>query len=120
MTHDRSYAPVGEQTGLLYLLIVRKFMTTQYDHIKLFDLLDKAEQLASEFQGGYSGQFLSAEEFHLSLFESINELKKGDKTQLDKLYIWFLPTSCWDDFTGKDGQYLANEISKLLSKLITA
>ena len=95
-------------------------MTTQSDYTKLIDLLDKAEQLASEFQGGYSGQFLSAEEFHQALFDSINKFKQGDKTQLDKLHIWFLPTSCWDDFVGKDGQDLANEIIALLSTLTKA
>ena len=92
-------------------------MTTQTDHTKLINLLDKAEKLASKFQGGYSGQFLSAEEFHQALFDSINKFKQGDNTQLDRLHIWFLPTSCWDDFIGKDGQDLANEISRLLSTL---
>jgi len=95
-------------------------MTTQSDYTKFIDLLDKAEKLAGKFQGGYSGQFLSAEEFHQALFDSINKFKQGDKTQLDKLHIWFLPTSCWDDFIGKDGQDLAIEISGLLSTLTKA
>jgi hypothetical protein len=95
-------------------------MTTQSDYTKIIDLLDKAEKLASEFQGDYFGQFLSAEEFHQALYNSINKFKQGDKTQLDKLHIWFLPTSCWDDFVGKDGQDLANEISVLLSTLTKA
>ena len=69
-------------------------MTTQTNHTKLIDLLDKAEKLASVFQGGYSGHFLSAEEFHRALFDSINKFKQGDKSQLNKLPIWFLPTSC--------------------------
>jgi hypothetical protein len=94
-------------------------MTTQTNHTKLIDLLDKAKKLAGEFQGGYSGQFFSAEEFHQALFDSINKCKQGDKTQLDKLHIWFLPTSCWDYFIGKDGQYLANKITQLLSTLTT-
>ncbi len=92
-------------------------MTASIDHTKLIELLDKAEKLADEFQGGYSGQFLSAEEFHQALFDSINKLKQGDNTQLNKLHIWFLPTSCWDDFIGRDGQDLVNEISSLLSIL---
>ena len=95
-------------------------MTKPSDYNKLIDLLDKAEKLASKFQGGYSGQFLSAEEFHQSLLDSINKFKQGDKTQLDKLHIWFLPTSCWDDFIGIEGQTLVNEISELLSTLTKA
>jgi len=83
----------------------------------LLELLDKAEKLASEFTGGYSGEFLSAEEFHLALKDSINRLKQGDKTQLEELNLWFYPTSCWDDFIGRDGQDLANQISEILIKL---
>ena len=95
-------------------------MTTPFDHTKLINLLEKAEKLASKFHGGYSGQFLSAEEFHQAFLESINKFKQGDNTQLDKLNIWFLPTSCWDNFVGKDGQNLANKISELLSTLTKA
>jgi len=90
---------------------------THSDYTRLVDLLDKAEKLASEFQGGFSGQFLSAEDFYQALRGSINKYKQGDKTQLDKLHIWFLPTSCWDDIIGKDGQDLANEISGLLATM---
>jgi hypothetical protein len=92
-------------------------MTTQSDHIKLVNLLNKAVQLLSKFRGGYSGEFLSAEEFHQALLDSIKKYKLGEKSQLSKLHIWFLPTSCWDDFVGKEGQELANEISGLLSHL---
>jgi hypothetical protein len=95
-------------------------MTKPTDHNKLIDLLDKAEKLASEFRGGYSGQFLSAEEFHQALVDSISKFKQGDNTQLDKLHNWFLPTSCWDDFIGIEGQTLGNEISELLSTLTKA
>ena len=95
-------------------------MTTLTDHTKLIYLLDKAEKLASEFKGGYSGEFLSAEKFHQALIDSIKKFKQGDNTQLDKLHVWFLPTSCWDNFIGKDGQDLANEISRLLSTLTKA
>lgn len=92
-------------------------MTTETDKKKLIELLDKAEHLAGQFSGGYSGQSLSAEEFHSALVDSIAKLKNGDNSQLDKLYIWFLPTSCWDDFVGRDGQDLANQISDILVKM---
>lgn len=89
-------------------------MTTETDKKKLIELLDKAEHLAGQYSGGYSGQFLSTEEFHSALVDSITKLKDGANPQLDKLNIWFLPTSCWDDFVGSDGQDLANQISALL------
>ena len=92
-------------------------MTRETDKKKLIDLLDKAEHLAGQFSGGYSGQFLSAEEFHMALVDSITKLKSGDSSQLDKLNIWFLPTSCWDDFVGRDDQDLANQISDILVKM---
>jgi hypothetical protein len=84
----------------------------------LIALLDKAETLASQYTGGYSGGFFSAEEFHEALSESIRKLKNGDNSQLDKLHLWFLPTSCLDDFVGKEGEHLGNEISRLLSMLV--
>ena len=90
---------------------------TETDMKRLIELLDKAEHLAGQYSVGYSGPFLSAEEFHLALVDSITKLKSGDNAPLDKLNIWFLPTSCWDDFVGRDGQELANEISDLLIKM---
>ena len=83
----------------------------------LFKTLDNAESLASKYSGGYSGQFSSAQEFHLSLTESIEKLKSGDDSQLDKFKIWFLPTSAWDDFVGFEGQDLANQISDILIQM---
>lgn len=81
---------------------------------KLVEALGKADKLLAEFQGGYSGQFLSAGEFRKVLSESVYRFKQGDDNELDRLRVWFLPTSCWDDFTGIHGQALANEISCLL------
>lgn len=92
-------------------------MTTKTDNKKLVELLDKAQNLAGQFSGGYSGDFLSAEEFHKILVESITKLKNGDNSQLYKLNTWFLPTSCWDDFVGHEGLDLANQISDLLVKM---
>lgn len=86
-------------------------MPTETDHKTLIELLDKAEHLSRQFSGGYSGQFLSAEEFHASLAVSITKLKSGDNSQLGNLNLWFLPTSCWDDFVGSEGKELANQIS---------
>ena len=79
----------------------------------------EAVQLASAYSGGYSGEFLSAQEFHKALLNSIKYLKQDDSSQLHKLAVWFAPTSCWDDFIGFEGRDLANEISELLTKLNT-
>ncbi len=86
---------------------------------ELLKLLDEAEQLASEYTGGYSGPFFSAQEFHRALSDSIAKLKNGYVSQLKQLDFWFLPTSCWDDFIHADGQHLADQISSLLSQLRT-
>jgi hypothetical protein len=84
---------------------------------RLYLLLDKAEELAVQFRGGYSSQFSSAEEFHGALTESITEFKAGDTDQLNSLWLWFAPTCDWDDFIHQDGQELANEIFPLLTDL---
>jgi len=84
---------------------------------KLITLLEEAANLISEFTGGYSNQFSSAEEFHEALVESIEKLKNGDETQLETLVSWFYPTSSWDEFVGYPGMDLANKISEMLSKI---
>jgi hypothetical protein len=81
---------------------------------KLFELLDKAIQISENFSGGYSGDFLSAEEFHTALKISVDKFKAGDDTQLNNLYIWFAPTCQWDDFVGSNGIELGDEIFNLL------
>ncbi len=84
---------------------------------RLYLLLDKAEELAGQFTGGYSDHFFSAQEFHKALAESIAKLKSGDTDQLNYLWLWFAPTYDWDDFIHHDGEDLANEIFPLLTNL---
>jgi hypothetical protein len=84
----------------------------------LIGLLDEAKDLSGQFSGGYSGNFFSAEEFHTALIESVDKLRNGDMSQLNELHFWFLPTSCWDDFIGMEGAFLANQISELLIEMI--
>lgn len=76
-----------------------------------------AEELAREFSGGYSKNFFSAQEFHKALSDSAIRLKAGDIDQLNHLWRWFAPTCDWDDFIGKDGLKLANEIFELVAEL---
>jgi hypothetical protein len=93
-------------------------MTLDNSKIKrLLKLLDEAEKLAGQFSGGYSNNFLSAQEFHSALADSIKKLKAGDYDQLNELWLWFAPTCDWDDFIHKDGEDLANEIHPLVTEL---
>ena len=84
---------------------------------QLLQLLEEAERLSAEYTGGYSNRFLSAEEFHAALSDSIARLKAGDTSQLQRLRLWFAPTCDWDDLVGKEGIALANTISELLDQL---
>lgn len=84
---------------------------------RLIKLLDEAEKLAGQFSGGHSNNFLSAQEFHIALTDSINKLKSGDNDQLNYLCLWFAPTCDWDDFIHQDGENLANEIYPLVTEL---
>lgn len=84
---------------------------------RLLKLLDNAEKLAGQFTGGYSNNFLSAQEFHTALKDSKNKLKAGDAEQLNELWLWFAPTGDWDDFIHQDGEDLANEIFSLITEL---
>ena len=77
--------------------------------------LIEAEELASQFRGGYSNEFDSATDFHAALKLAVEAFSNGDDKQLSKIKTWFLPTSCWDDFIGLDGEDLANQISSLIN-----
>ena len=93
-------------------------MTDNSTFSKLLELLDNATETVREYSGGYSGSFLSAEDFHKELKLAVDRLKSNDMTVLDKIQTWFLPTSAWDDFVGMDGIHLGNSISDLTAKII--
>ena len=86
---------------------------------RLVNLLEKSEKKLSRYEGGYSGQYLSAQEFHKDLKSSIADYKDGDDSTLDQFYVWFAPTCQWDDFVGKEGENLANEIFEIVDELRT-
>ena len=62
--------------------------------------LKKAEKILSEYSGGYSGEHLSAEDFHSDLVDRIKKLENGDESVIEDLWVWFAPTCQWDDFVG--------------------
>jgi len=77
---------------------------------KLIIDLGKAKELLLEYDGGYSGDFHSAEEFRNALSEKTEMLENGNFDALKDLWVWFAPTSAWDDFVGTAGLQLGNEI----------
>ncbi|MCT8341239.1 barstar family protein [Flavobacteriaceae bacterium TK19130] len=79
--------------------------------------LEKVEKLVSEYSGGYSERYFSAEEFHAELKDRIEKLKKGYYYVIYDLDLWFLPTSDWDDFVGIEGMEIANKLSPQLSRI---
>ena len=83
---------------------------------KLINTLWRAEEIASEFEGGYSERFIDAKDFHKALKASIIRFEKGDDTVLDEIFLWFLPTSDFDDFVGFAGMDVANEVCELINQ----
>ncbi len=84
---------------------------------KLIHELGLAEKLVAEFSGGYSDDFMSAEEFHKALKTTIEKLEGGDLSVIDELWFWFAPTCSWDDFVGMEGLDLGNSIHEKLTRL---
>ena len=87
----------------------------KWEFFELLDDLHSAEKLLSEYKGGHSGVFLSAQEFHQSLVDAIDDVEFGNQTDLTRFWFWFAPTCEWDDFLGKEGEELGK---KFLSESI--
>jgi hypothetical protein len=77
--------------------------------------LKEAEKILSEYSGGYSGEHLSAEEFHRDILDRIKKLESGDESVIEDLWIWFAPTCQWDDFVGNIelGERIFQRLNKL-------
>jgi len=82
----------------------------KWEFFELLDDLHKAEKLLSNYKGRHSGNFSPAEKFHEALLDAIDDIELGNQTDLTPFYIWFAPTSIWDDFTGTEGNELGNKI----------
>lgn len=90
------------------------------DFQQLIDLLKRANSLLSEFSGGYSGEFMSSEEFHEKLTETIVYLEESKLEYLLDIVVWFAPTSRWDDFVGlHDTEKLADQIYEIANRMYT-
>lgn len=82
----------------------------KFELFELFQDLDSALKLVSEYSGGYSGVFLSAEEFHKAFSDELSDLKHQNVPDFKKICVWFAPASAWDDFVGMDDMELGNRI----------
>lgn len=81
--------------------------------------LKKACEVASQYSGGYSGEFLDAQEFYQALVETVTAFENGDTSQVKSLWVWFSPTTAWDDFIGMEGTELGNSIFSQLQNYIS-
>lgn len=84
---------------------------------RLLLLLEESERMVSNYRGGHSGNYLSAQEFHQDLKAAITAYKNGNEQTLHLFCNWFAPTCEWDDFVGAAGSDLANEIVELVNTL---
>lgn len=77
--------------------------------------LHLASEMLSQREGGYSGKYLSVEEFKFALDEAIDDIEGGNKIDLSFFYYCFAPTCEWDDFTDENGIELGNRIFERVS-----
>ncbi len=73
--------------------------------------------MVSQYRGGYSGEFLDAQEFASALAKATQSIENGERTNIQDLLGWFAPTCAWDDFAGSEGIPLGNEIYSALKIL---
>ncbi len=85
---------------------------------KLIKELKEAYHLASQYEGGYSGEFLDAKDFSEALKKAIALFESGDDSCAKDLWVWFAPTTAWDDFVGLEGMELGNSIFEKLDQYI--
>lgn len=88
------------------------------EKLSLINDLKEAEKILSEYSGGYSGQYRSAEEFHKDFKDRLFELENGNEAVLEDLWIWFAPTCQWDAFVGDAllGERIFQQITTALKK----
>ncbi len=85
---------------------------------ELIKELKEAYRLAAQYEGGYSGQFLDAKDFAEALNKAIALFESGDDSCAKNLWLWFAPTTAWDDFVGLEGMDLGNSLFKKIEQYI--
>ena len=86
--------------------------------IDLIEELKRAHKVAANYVGGNSGEFSDAKEFASALNETIQNFESGDDTCVKKLWIWFAPTSAWDDFIDSDELGLGDSVFEKLEQYV--
>ena len=85
---------------------------------KLLLLLDKAaEEMLSYGDQPTFTYFDTCEDVGIYLQEISTQIKKGNLSEISKLWYVFLPTGVWDDSGGTED--IANEILSLLKYRVT-
>ena len=85
---------------------------------QLIEELKQAYKITCQYEGGYSEEFLDAKEFSTALNQAIKSFEDGDDSCVKDLWLWFAPTTAWDDFVGQEGIDLGNSIFEKLKKYI--
>jgi len=86
--------------------------------IDLIDELKRAHNVAEKYEGGNSGEFLDAKEFASALNEAIQNFESSDDSCVKNLWLWFAPTSVWDDLIDIDETELGNSCFEKLEQYI--
>ena len=80
---------------------------------RIIPALNQAHAIASNYEGGWSDEFSSAQEFSAALRRAIDSFEAGDLSQIDDLARWFVITGDWDDLIGEQPHF-AEELSRML------
>lgn len=84
--------------------------------VELLDDLNKAKKILEEISKRNLPNKEEIDDFYLHLEDEIDDIEHSNKLDLSKIYIWFLPTSVWDELTMTDGAEIGNPIFERVSR----
>lgn len=88
----------------------------KWELFELIEDLHKAEKLLSTCKAGYSGEFISAEDFHRAFVDELYNIEFDNVADFTLMWRWFMPNCIWDDFTGTEGLELGSRIFARLDR----
>lgn len=80
---------------------------------RLIPALKEAHKIACTYEGGWSDEFGSSEEFADALGAALDKFESGDVSQVDQMAGWFVITGDWDNLIG-DHAHFAQKIFSML------